>query len=79
MTKSFHISISISGALAMTPKDFSRSYKHVFFNDDGSEIPVKVLRAELEKELAMGHKIIPSQGCDNFSWETGCLGHEAQS
>jgi hypothetical protein len=79
--QSFHICISISGALAEyehNPKAFARSWQGVFSHNDGSPMPVEEVVTEMRAELAQGHKIIPSQGCDHFSWETGCLGHEQE-
>ena len=70
-----HMCVSIRGALAMSAKDFAKSYKGVFSNDDGEMLSVAEARAELERELANGHEIVPSAGCDNFDWVTGCKGH----
>jgi len=59
----------------MRAKDFARSYKGVFSDDSGKPLSIQEARAELEKELAKGHEIVPSAGCDNFDWKTGCKGH----
>lgn len=62
----------------MRPRDFARVYEGVFLEDDGRPIPTGVLRKRLEEELSQGHEIIPSVGCDNFDWNTGCRGHEVK-
>lgn len=72
----YHIHVSIPGALALTPKDFAKNYNNVFYDDNGKPMTATEARKALEEELAKGHKIIPSSGCDNFNWEKGCLGHE---
>jgi len=78
MGQYFHISVSVTGALRLSPRDFARSYRGVFFDDTGRPMSTKEARAVLRAELAQGHKIIPSQGCDHFDWEKGCLGHEEE-
>lgn len=62
----------------MNRKDFERSYKGVFSDDKGRPMTIDEARAELEKELNLGHEIVPAAGCDNFDWKTGCLGHEEE-
>ena len=71
----FHIHVSIRGALAMSPREFAKNYRGVFSRDDGSPMPPSEARAALEEELALGHEIIPAQGCNHFDWKRGCLGH----
>jgi hypothetical protein len=66
---------SIRGALAMNPKFFRRYFRGVFLHDDGRVMTIKEARKALEAELALGHEIVPSAGCDNFDWKTGCKGH----
>lgn len=74
--KYYHMSQSIPGALAMSKKDFDRAYKGVFTYDDGRPMSTAAARAEMEKELAQGHLMIKSVGCDNFDPVHGCMGHE---
>jgi len=73
---SYHMHISIKGALSMSDKDFKRSYKGVFSDDSGRSLSITEAKAELISELAKGHEIVPSNGCDNFDWKTGCKGHD---
>jgi hypothetical protein len=60
----------------MHPKDFAKAYKGVFSNDDGTVMTTREAKKALEDELAQGHEIVPSQGCNNFDWKKGCLGHD---
>ena len=71
----FHICISISGTLAMRPEEFAQSFQGVFYHDDGRPMTLTEAHQAIEAEQAKGRKIIPAQGCDNFSYESGCLGH----
>jgi hypothetical protein len=71
----FHISQSISGALAMSPADFADAFEGVFVDDDGEVLSVEEAHRILEEELAAGHRLIASCGCDNFDPIKGCLGH----
>lgn len=76
MSQSFHCCVSIRGALRMSPEDFAQSYRGVFTDNSGRVLSLVEAHAQLEKELALGHEIIPSAGCDHFDWVKGCLGHE---
>jgi hypothetical protein len=71
-----HISTSIRGALAR--KDFARAFKGVFTDDNGKVMSIPDVKKELLSELAKGHELIPSVGCDHFDWVKGCLGHESK-
>lgn len=39
----------------------------------------KEVREFLKSQLAMGRKVLPMGNCDNFSYETGCLGHDVEA
>jgi hypothetical protein len=71
-----HISQSIEGALNMSEKVFNEVFEGVFSDDEGKPLSAEAARIELEKERALGHKLIRSAGCDNFDPIEGCLGHE---
>lgn len=73
---SFHMHISIRGALRMTPEEFAQAYQGVFTDESGRTLSLVEAHAELQRELALGHEIIPSVGCNNYDWVHGCLGHE---
>jgi hypothetical protein len=79
MSKSFHISVNIQGALNLPYKKFAREYDDVFSDDDGTPIPTKEARKFMKQELKQGHRLIRSKGCDNFDPIKGCLGHEEVS
>ena len=61
----FHMSASIEGLLRYKPAFLGK-----LFNMNGKEA-----KAELLALKAKGHKLIPSDNCDNFCPENGCLGH----
>jgi hypothetical protein len=75
MSETFHICVSIRGALMASPEEFAQSWQGVFFHDDGRPIRLVELRQLLEAELKKGHEIVPAQGCDNYDWVHGCKGH----
>jgi hypothetical protein len=75
MTKtSYHIHISIRDVL-MNWTD--RWFKGVFRHYDGHPMTPREAKAGLMNELAKGREVLPVQGCDNFDFIKGCLGHPA--
>lgn len=76
MSNSFHICVDVKGVLKLTPKEFHKEYNGVFSGDNGRVLSDKEARDALLEELAKGHRVIPSNGCDNFDFQKGCLGHE---
>ena len=73
MSQYFHFCMDIEGALKRwNPKMFDR----VITDDNGKLLSAKEAKADLQKQLAMGRRVIPCSGCDNFDYEHGCLGHE---
>lgn len=66
-----HISTSIEGIL--------RNYKNKNMNNliikDGQYLNGKDARKYLKQMLDAGHRLLPSEGCDNFDNQKGCLGH----
>lgn len=73
MTRSYHLCLDVRGAL-MNWTD--REMKGVFLHDDGRKMTPREAKMFLMDEIAKGHKVIPVCQCDNFSFETGCEGHE---
>jgi hypothetical protein len=61
----WHLSSSIDGLLSQKPALLGR-----LFNMNGKEA-----KAELLALKAKGHRLIPSDNCDRFCPEKGCLGH----
>lgn len=78
MTKSFHMGLSVRGALrnlCLNPKT------SILGSASDSKTGRKLSKGEIFDELcdhlAAGHKVIPFSGhCEGFSYETGCPGHE---
>lgn len=64
-----HISTSIDGLLNRNDKFLSS-----FFGLNAS-----VVRKELLKRKEKGHKLIGSEGYDNFDPVNGCTGHEVEN
>ena len=50
------------------------SYEGIF-NHDGRVMNAREARSYLLRELAAGHRVIPTIQCDNFDFQKGCLGH----
>jgi len=77
MSRSFHMRVNVEHLLCMSSQDFQRDWKNVFEDDNGRVLTCKEARAELQKELSEGHKVIPLGTCDNFDYSgKGCLGHD---
>lgn len=76
MSKTIHLSMDIRGALLNWDDDQMRG---VFQDDDGHTLSNREAKLFLMDELAKGHKKIPCGECDNFSYQTGCKGHEQPS
>ena len=74
---SYHISISIRGALEWSEKDWEGNI-NFFSNDDGGSMTIDEAKAELSAMLANGREKLPAIGCDNFDYSTGCKGHSAK-
>jgi len=69
-----HMCISVRGALTWS-NSLAKRLAPTFLVDG---IPLKTaaqVRRFLQKELDMGHEMLPTGGCDNFDWKTGCKGH----
>lgn len=66
-----HMCLSIEGAL----RDVNAFIGFVEHNGktlyDPEEIKMRLLEYQDK-----GNKVLPCDGCDNFDYETGCLGHE---
>ena len=69
-----HISTSIDGLLAMSDYKL-RKMCDCISDADGCHPTVSQLKKYLQAEKAAGHKLIRSDGCDNFDPVFGCLGH----
>ncbi|HYE29912.1 MAG TPA: hypothetical protein VEH27_00655 [Methylomirabilota bacterium] len=67
-----HLAQSIEGALRLKDRDLEGWFK----KDDGSWATPAEARAWLEENKALGRRVLPYEGCDNFDYQTGCKGHE---
>lgn len=71
--KSFHMCFNIEGMLR---NNTNKKLGKLFVNNDGTPANGADVRKELKGELAKGRKVLPmGDGCDNFDFQTGCLGH----
>lgn len=75
MTKSFHLHIDIQNILDLSEEEFNADYKNVFCDVFGKGLPQDKVRENLERELLLGRKKLSMGECNNFDFETGCLGH----
>ncbi len=68
-TETRHMCMSIAGALKR------KSLKGLGNNDDGTPATDRQMREWLKYKQAMGWRVVPMDGCDNFDPQTGCKGH----
>ena len=69
-----HISTSIDGLLELSDYRLKKILDCCTY-DDGTQPTLKEFKDFLKAEKELGHKLIPSPGCDNFDPVYGCLGH----
>lgn len=74
--KTYHLCLDVRGALHNWN---DRQMRGVFQHDDGRPLTPFEARNMLMDEIAKGHKVIPCDDCDNFDYQKGCQGHEANS
>lgn len=74
MSRYTHMCLNLEGFLSHTP--FPRGYVGVFKHDDGRQMTPAEARETMFAELRKGHRVIPCAPCDNFDYQTGCLGHD---
>jgi len=73
-SKTFHMSVDIMGFLAHYKK---KSMSGMMLSDDGKLLSDREARAEIQKALSKGHKLLPTHKCEGFDpFEKGCPGHE---
>jgi hypothetical protein len=73
MSRKYHLCLDVRGALHNWT---DRQFKGVFKHDDGRPMSPREAKNALMDEIAKGHKVIPTCECDNFSYQTGCGGHD---
>lgn len=69
-----HISTSIDGLLEMSDYRLKKMCQCIH-DDEGNCPTVGELKKYLKAEKALGHRLLKSDGCDNFDPVYGCLGH----
>ena len=68
-----HCCLSVAGGIRN-----AESLKGCITVDGKTLVEVKEIKAFLQKHLDMGHRVLPVGDCDNFDYQTGCLGHIAE-
>lgn len=74
MKRRFHMSVNIDGAIRN-----AKMYKGCFTVDGRELDTVKEIRSFLNKQKAMGRRVLPCGDCDNFDYKKGCLGHQEEA
>lgn len=69
MMRTFHIGLNVRGAIHN--RDFNG-----FTKDDGTPANRDEALDFLLDHVAKGHRVIPLGDCHEFSFETGCPGHD---
>lgn len=70
-----HMCVSITGALRNMENKRTKT-KSWFDHEGGTPMSVGEAREFLYGELQKGRKVLPTGECDNFDYQTGCLGHK---
>ena len=73
MKRRIHMSLNIDGGIQN-----ARLLKGCITVDGRVLNTVKEIRAFLYEQKAMGRKVLPMGDCDNFDYQTGCLGHQVE-
>ena len=68
-----HLCLDVQGFLEN--HCLNRDYEGMFRHDDGHLMSAREARSHLLMELAAGHRVIPTTGCNNFDFQKGCLEH----
>lgn len=71
MSTMIHMSLDVAGYL-----QGKRNYGRMFRHSDGRWMTPSEAKQNLLECLAQGKRFLPVGTCDNFDYETGCLGHE---
>lgn len=73
-TQSFHMCLSVRGALNWPKKELNNATKWIT-RKDGTKFTPAGLRDMFMDLLSKGNEVIPIGECDNFDPKTGCRGH----
>ena len=74
MKRIIHMSLNIDGGIQN-----ARLLKGCITVDGRVLNTVKEIRAFLYEQKAMGRKVLPMGDCDNFDYQTGCMGHQVEA
>lgn len=69
----FHCCLDISGGIKN-----ARMWRNCITVDGRLLRTEKEVRAFFREQQAMGRRVLPLGDCDNFDYQTGCLGHPAE-
>lgn len=72
-TTRYHLCLNVRGAIRQRAHE-----RGGFVHDDGRPMSAYEALDALLDHVAQGHRVIPISACDNFSYETGCLGHATE-
>lgn len=76
MSRTFHVCLSVRGALNWGRREQKRMLKSITKDDGTRYATVEELRSAFMDELVNGNEVLPmSKDCDNFDPKKGCLGH----
>lgn len=71
MSKIIHLSLDIKGSLR-NPKILKGC---IIYNGKTLNTE-KEIKEFLQYQLSLGRKFLPMGDCDNFDYQTGCMGHK---
>lgn len=69
----FHCCLDISGGIKN-----ARMWRNCITVDRRLLQTEKEVRAFFREQQAMGRKVLPIGDCDNFDYQTGCMGHPVE-
>lgn len=73
MSRYIHMNLDIKGGIQN-----AKSLVGCIDVDGKSLMTVKEVKEFLRYQLAMGRRVLPMDGCDDFDYQTGCKGHEKE-
>ena len=69
--KKVHMKMDINGCLMRSDNEIDG----IMTDNSGNELSAPEIRKRLKECLGKGWKYIPVGECDNFDYQTGCMGH----
>lgn len=75
--KTYHFTQSIEDALMdWTEKDWKVNSQWMLDLNNEKFKSGRDLKKVFLEEAFRGHRVVPVEGCDNFDYHQGCLGHD---